>query len=232
MDPNQGPRRRDGQGPDGRRDTTRARPDPRDARTWATHPVYVSPRGGPVRMPAAPSRNRSETSVPLENLTTLANPVRHEANNLLAAISGTVDILLRTAATDRDRARASRLREATDRLEALLKAYLSLAAPPVTEDGIDGAQMLQLMRPLLVLTIGPGRVVEIEAEPGLPRLSASPTMLQASLLRLAREAAAGAPAGAILRVTLTRAEDGVVLAVSSDPEGAGPAPLLLHPAGG
>lgn len=232
MEPTQGPRRRDGQGPDGRRDPARGRADPRDVRAWAMHPVYVSPRGGPVRMPALPSRSKSEGSVPLENLTALANPVRHEANNLLAAISGTVDILLRTAATDRDRARASRLREATDRLEALLKAYLSLAHPPSAEDGIDGAQMLQLMRPLLVLTIGPGRVVEIEAEPGLPRLSATPAMLQAGILRLAREAAAAAPAGASLRVTLTRVQDGVALAVTSNPEGAGPAPLLLHPSGG
>ncbi len=230
---NQGPpRRRDGQGPDGRRDVTRGRTDPRDVRAWSAHPVYVSPRGGPVRLSAPPSRIKPEISVPLENLTALANPVRHEANNLLAAISGTVDILLRTAATDRDRARAERLREATDRLEALLKAYLSLAAPPAAEDGIDVVQMLTLMRPLLVLSLGPGRPVEIDAPPGLPRVSAAPAQLQAGMLRLAREAVAMAPPGAVLRFSLSPIEGGVAFGVSPIPDGPAPAPIILPTTGG
>ena len=168
----------------------------------------------------------------IETLTAFAQPVRHEANNLLAAISGTVDILLRTAQSERDLARAARLREATDRLEALLKAYFALAAPPAATGGVDGAQLLALMRPLIVLTLGPGRLVEIEAAPGLPRLAASPAALQAEILGLARAAAAGAPAGGGLRLTLREARGGATLAAAPLPEGPAPAPVFLPAAGG
>ena len=45
-------------------------------------------------------------------LIAFARPVRHEANNLLAALSGTAEIMLRSpASTPRDIARAERLRD-------------------------------------------------------------------------------------------------------------------------
>lgn len=227
-----GPRRREGEGPDGRRDPARGRTDPRDIRAWSAHPVYVSPRGGPVRLTAPATRSKAEVPLPLENLTALVDPVRHEVNNLFAVISGTLDILLRTAPTDRDRARAERLREATSRLEALLKAYLSLAAPPATEDGIDASQMLTLMRPLLVLSLGPGRRVEFDVTPGLPRVSASPSRLQAEMLRLARDAAGMAPPGAGLRFSIGRVEGGLALSAAPVPDGPAPAPITLPAAEG
>lgn len=165
--------------------------------------------------------------MPSEHLTALAEAVRHEANNLLAAIGGTVDILLRTAGTERDRARAARLRDATTRLEALLKAYLALAAPPPGDGGTDGAQVLALLRPLAALALGPGRVLEIEAAPGLPRLAASPAALQSSILALARDAAARLPPGDGLRLALMPAPGGARLVAAPIPDGPAPPAVFL-----
>ena len=109
-----------------------------------------------------------------------ARPVRHEANNLFAALSGTIDILLRAAADERDRARVTRMREATTRLEALFKGYLSLAAPPAREGGTDGPQVLALLHPLLVLLLGPGRQVEIESSAAQIPVSSLPKRVSQS----------------------------------------------------
>ena len=161
----------------------------------------------------------------------LARAVRHEANNLFAALSGTIDILQRVAADERNCARTQRMREATDRLEALFKGYLSLAAPPVQDGGTDARQVLTLLHPLLVLLLGPGRQVEIEAPPRLRPLAMPVAELQATILRLTREAAPAAPPQGGLRVVMEAAPGGVALRVQPMPEGAAPAPVFLPAAG-
>ena len=163
----------------------------------------------------------------IDDLRAFAPPVRHEANNLFAALTGTIEILQRAAVTDRDRARAERMREATTRLEALLKGYLSLAAPPREEGGTDGPKVLELLRPLLVLLLGPGRAVEIEAPPRLRRLAIPVEELQATILRLARDAAAAVPREGGLRVVMEAAPAGVSLIVTPVPGGAAPPPVFL-----
>ncbi|MBR0674403.1 hypothetical protein [Neoroseomonas soli] len=162
-----------------------------------------------------------------DDLHDLARPVRHEANNLFAALSGTVEILQRVATTDRDRARADRMREAATRLEALFKGYLSLAAPPPQDGGTDGPKVLELLRPLLVLLLGPGRPVEIEAPPRLRRLAIPVEELQATIMRLAREAAAAAPPQGGLRIVMEAAPAGVSLRIAPFPEGEAPPPVFL-----
>ncbi|WP_137125838.1 hypothetical protein [Roseomonas sp. HF4] len=167
-------------------------------------------------------------TAPLDDLTRLAVPVRHEANNLFAALSGTIDILLRTAPTDRDRARAERMRDATTRLEALLKAYVALAAPPATAEGTDAAQLLALLRPLIVLTLGPGREVEVAVPPGLPRVASPSPEVRAEILNLVREAAVDLPAGGALRLTLGAVPGGVAVAAVPAPGAEATPPLILR----
>lgn len=165
-----------------------------------------------------------------DELLALARSVRHEANNLIAVLAGTADILQRVAANDRDRARAERMREATQRLDALMKGYLSLAAPPPAEEaGTDGPKVLGLLQPLLVLMLGPGRAVEIEAPPRLRKVAMPAPDLQATILRLAREAVAVAPPQGGLRVVMEAAPGGVTLSAVPTPEPAGiaPAPVFL-----
>lgn len=162
-----------------------------------------------------------------EELLTLARHVRHEANNLIAVLAGTTDILLRAATTERDRARAERMREATQRLEALLRAYLSLAAPPPEENGTDGPKLLATLQPLLALMLGVGRSVETEAPPRLRRLAMPVQELQATILRMAREAIAAAPPQGGIRIVMEAAPGGVRLSAEPTPEGIGPLPVVL-----
>ncbi len=165
-------------------------------------------------------------------LAAFARPVRHEANNLLAALGGTLEILQRSASNDRDLARATRMQEATRRIEALLKAYVSLAAPPDGgPEGTDAPQVLTLLEPLLVLLLGPGRRVEVIAPARLRRVAMPASELQALILRLAREAAAATPPQGGLRVTMDAAPGGISLRVAPTPEGAAPPPAFLPAAG-
>lgn len=164
-------------------------------------------------------------------LAALARPVRHEANNMLAALAGTIELLLRGAANERETARATRMLEATRRIEALLKAYLSLAAPPDGgPEGTDAPQVLKLLEPLLVLLLGPGREVEVIAPPRLRRIAMPAAELQALILRLAREATAATPPQGGLRVTMDAAPGGISLRAAPTPQGAAPAPVFLQAA--
>lgn len=160
-----------------------------------------------------------------EHLIGFARAVRHEANNLLAAIGGTAELMHRSAMSERDAARAERLREASARLEALLRAYLSLAAPPA--DDTPPAAVLEAMHPLFVLILGPGREVTIDAAADIPPLGVPPGELQASALSLASEAAAQARPGSGLFIALARSPGGALLTVAPQPGGAAPLPLFL-----
>jgi hypothetical protein len=160
-----------------------------------------------------------------EHLIGFARAVRHEANNLLAAIGGTAELMHRSAMSERDAARAERLREASARLEALLRAYLSLAAPPA--DDTPPAAVLEAMHPLFVLILGPGREVMIDAAADIPPLGVPPGELQASALSLASEAAAQARPGSGLFIALARSPGGALLTVAPQPGGAAPLPLFL-----
>jgi signal transduction histidine kinase len=160
-----------------------------------------------------------------DHLVALARPVRHEANNLLAAISGTADLMLRAAATDKEKARAERVKEASQRLEALLRGYLALAAPPA--EGTAPRRVLEMLRPVLALLLGPGRVVEVAVAEGLPMLAATPAELQAAAMDLARHAAAQAPKGGGLRVALDAAPGGATLYATPTPHGPLPEPRFF-----
>lgn len=155
-------------------------------------------------------------SVPAGDLVALARPVRHEVNNLLAALMGTIDIVARQAATDRDAARAARMRAAAERLEALIKAYLALAAPPEMPGGTDAAATIAALWPLLLL-LAPGRDVEISADPGLPLLALPVAELQAIALAAMREAASRVSPGGRLTIVLAAVAGGAELSVAGLP---------------
>lgn len=161
---------------------------------------------------------------PRDLLTTLARPVRHEANNLLSALSGTAEMMLRSRdATARDITRAERLCDAAARLQALLHGYLALAAPP--PEGTPAAAVMEAMRPLVRLLLGPGHVVTIEASERLPAVPV--TALQAAILRLAGQAAALTPPEGELRLRLDPAPGGALLSARLSSDGQVPAPVFL-----
>jgi hypothetical protein len=69
-----------------------------------------------------------------DDVLALAGPLRHEVANLLDVRIRTIGLLARQAMTEREAPRAARLRAAADRLGALIRAYLALAAPPPMPD--------------------------------------------------------------------------------------------------
>ncbi|MBW6400112.1 hypothetical protein KPL78_19795 [Roseomonas sp. HJA6] len=162
-------------------------------------------------------------------LVSFARPVRHEANNLLAALSGTAELMLRSpSSTERDIARAERLRDASARLQALLHAYLALGAPPPADTA--PASVIEMMRPLIGLALGPGRKVEVAVAPDLPRLATTPAELQSLVLGLVRSAAEGAACADGIRVALDAAPGGARLSARLEPGGSGPEPAFLSAA--
>jgi signal transduction histidine kinase len=158
-------------------------------------------------------------------LVSLARPVRHEANNLLAALSGTAELMLRARdATERDITRAERLRDASARLKALLHAYLALGAPPAEP---APALVLDLLQPVIRLAFGGGRAVTVEVADDLPPLAATAGELQQAVLRLALDAAPRVPVTGSLHLTLDAAPGGALLSAWPSPEGDAPPPVLL-----
>lgn len=159
-------------------------------------------------------------------LVALARPVRHEANNLLAALSGTAELMRRAqGSSERDIIRAERLTDASARLQALLHAYLALGAPP--SDGTSAAAVFDNMRPLVRLTLGQVRLTEMTAAPPIPPLAASPGALQAAILHLAQEAATMAPPDGTARLTLEAAPGGALLSATFEPAAEAPPPVFL-----
>ena len=127
--------------------------------------------------------------------------------------AGTIDILLRSAAAPTATSRGpSACATATRRLETLFKSYLvARRAAGDRGRGHRRAAVLTLLQPCWCCCWGPGAAMEVVATDGLPALAASPAALQAEILRLARDAAALAPEGAVLRLTLDPARGGALL---------------------
>ncbi len=137
----------------------------------------------------------------------VAQPVQHQMNNMLAVVQGTTDILRRTLPDPQAQARVQRIAEATDRLAALLTAFLAFTRRPVAERAeTDPAALLRNLLPLLQLQLG-ARTIRLEAEPGTPRVELDRGALEAALLLLARDAAQRLPTDATLTLGLA-ARDG------------------------
>lgn len=158
-------------------------------------------------------------------LAALAPKVQHDANNMFTVTVATLDLMRRgLAETDPALKRIIRIEEATRRLEALLRAYLTVArqevgAPPARG---DIALLLQRMAPVLRLALGRVALDLDTPEKGVDA-EFDGAALTATLLGMASDAAAALPAGARIGLTL-RTEPGAVLLTA---EGA-PTPLSLR----
>jgi signal transduction histidine kinase len=154
----------------------------------------------------------------------LAPKAQHDANNMVTVTIATLDLMRRGLAEgDPALKRINRIADATVRLEALLRGYLTVARQEVggTAEG-DIALLLHRASPMLRLALG--RVaLDLDApEKGL-HAAFDGAALTAALVAAAEAAAASLPAGSRIRLSL-RAEPGaVVLEAEGLPE-----PLALR----
>ena len=159
-----------------------------------------------------------------ELLAALAPPVQHAVNNFLTVLSGTADILRRTAKDEAGAARAGRLAEAAQRIEAVTRAYLTLARRPVPEDaGAELGVTLARLLPLIEIHLPRGVTVNLSVAPDLPRLAMDASVLDGPLMALLW--AAGPEIATRLGLTLTRGEGGLLLRIEGLPTEADTAPL-------
>ncbi|HEY4252413.1 MAG TPA: hypothetical protein VGM87_14470 [Roseomonas sp.] len=153
----------------------------------------------------------------------LAPKVQHDANNMFTVTIATLDLMRRgLAESDPALKRITRIEDATRKLEALLRAYLTVARQEVDAPASgDIALLLQRTVPMLRLALGRVALDLAVPEKGVDAIFDG-AALTAALLEAAA-AAATLPAGS--RVTLVmRSEPGAVLVAL---EGA-PAPLVLQ----
>lgn len=157
-------------------------------------------------------------------LAALAPKVQHDANNMFTVTVATLDLMRRgLAETDPALKRIIRIEEATRRLEALLRAYLTLARQEVDAPARgDIALLLQRMAPVLRLALGRVALDLDVPEKGVDA-DFDGAALTAVLLGMASDAAATLPPGARIALALKTEPGAVVLTA----EGA-PAPLTLR----
>ncbi|MBR0644806.1 nitrogen regulation protein NR(II) [Plastoroseomonas hellenica] len=157
-------------------------------------------------------------------LATLAPKVQHDANNMFTVTVATLDLMRRgLAETDPAMKRITRIEEATRRLEALLRGYLTVARQEVGAPARgDIALLLQRLAPVLRLALG--RVaLDLDAPEKGVDAEFDGAALTAALLAMATDAAATLPVGSRIALALRTGPGAVVLTA----EGA-PAPLSLR----
>jgi nitrogen-specific signal transduction histidine kinase len=157
-------------------------------------------------------------------LAALAPTVQHAANNLLTVLSGTADIMRRTAKDQPSIARAERLTEATQRMEALIRGYMTFARRPLPDPApTDAALLIGRLAPVIELFLPRGVPLTIEAGADLPQVAVDASALDAALLMLLQVAAPRA-VGA-LRLKLDRGEGVLTLTIEGLPDDAPTGPL-------
>lgn len=125
-----------------------------------------------------------------ELLVRLGPTTQHAANNMLTVLTGTADVLRRTAKDPQSTARADRIADATTRLERLLRGYLTLARRPVPDDApADLGLLLNRLGAVFELFLHRGTTLAIEAPTGLPMARIDFTTFDMALVDLVAETA-------------------------------------------
>ena len=138
----------------------------------------------------------------MESIGQITGGVAHDFNNLLMPIIGTLDLLQERGLPD---ARAERMvvnaLEAAERARMLVQRLLAFARrQPLKPESLDLAACLEQMHPLLATTVGPQIELRIEAQAGLPFVTADGNQLELALLNLVVNAKDAMPDGGALSI--------------------------------
>lgn len=123
----------------------------------------------------------------METVGQLTGGVAHDFNNLLTPIVGALDMLQRRPGNDE---RSVRLIDgaltAADRAKTLVHRLLAFSRRQHLEPrAVDVAAVLDTLRDLIARSLGPGILLKIAVQPGLPPAQVDPNQLELALLNLA-----------------------------------------------
>jgi signal transduction histidine kinase len=134
--------------------------------------------------------------------------VAHELKNPLAAIKGLVQLVARTPEAGSSKERLAVVEAEIDRMEAILREYLSFARPleDLRKESIDLADIATDAASVLSARIEQGRLT-VDLDAGPARLLGDPRRLKEALINLLANAIEATPPGGRIRLT-TRATPG------------------------
>lgn len=164
----------------------------------------------------------------LATLRAAAPAIQHDANNAIMVLTANLEMLSRTATTDAARRQAGRALDATQRLDATLRAFLALMRAPSAERSIEApAETIPGVLPLLRAVLGSRTPVEMTLEGAeTPRLHDA-TAAQTALLALALAVAGTGESGAPLGIASVATEAGLALRATPPAPGAEAVNLTL-----
>jgi PAS domain S-box-containing protein len=137
----------------------------------------------------------------LEALGQLTSGVAHDFNNVLAAISGSLELLRRGVRSERELRLLENGRSAVDRAAGLVRHLMSFARRQKLEPQVISLHaMLPGTRELLVHSLTRRITCDIVCAPGTWPVMADPHQLEVALINLAVNARDAMPAGGTLRI--------------------------------
>lgn len=140
----------------------------------------------------------------MEAMGTLTGGVAHDFNNLLTPIIGSLDLLRRRVATDREARLIEGALQSAERAKVLVQRLLAFARrQPLQARSVALAELVQGMGDLIASTSGPRVNVEMAISSQLPPVHADPHQLEMAILNLAVNARDAMPDGGTLRLAAT-----------------------------
>jgi len=127
----------------------------------------------------------------METAGRLAGGVAHEFNNLLASVLGHAQLLREDlrGADEHVEQDIAEIEDAVGRGSRLVSQLLGFTRrQPVREQIIDVAAVVKELHSLLLSLLGPGLILEIQAEPGQARVTFDPAQLRQVITNLAANA--------------------------------------------
>ncbi len=160
----------------------------------------------------AASEMRLAEAARMEALGRLAGGMAHDFNNVLQAVQSGLHLIEKRLQTDPASARyfLARVSEAADRGTAITGRLLTFARRgELRTETIDAAMLFNGLAEMLHYTMDASIAVQVETEPGLPKLSADQSQLEAVVINLASNARDAMPGGGaiVLRAALANPAD-------------------------
>ena len=137
-----------------------------------------------------------ETAARARSLETIGAKVAHELKNPLAAIKGLAQLVARSPCEERTRERVEVMRGEIERMETILREYLSFARPldDLRPEPVDAAKVIDDVLEVLAARAIEGGVA-VRREGGRPTITADPRRLKEALLNLVSNAIEATPRG-------------------------------------